>query len=69
MPTTVPGLPQDTVRMPICWFRPADEKGGEGRERFGLHRFPEFMREVDGGQVLWGNGRENSRLTGFKKRG
>jgi sarcosine oxidase len=61
LPTLVPGLPLETVRMPICWFRPADEKGGgqEEGESFGLDRFPVFMREVDGGRVLWGNGREN----------
>lgn len=57
--TLVPGLPLETVRMPICWFRPLDERGGGGSQVFGLDRFPVFMREVDGGQVLWGNGREN----------
>ncbi|MFD5654250.1 N-methyl-L-tryptophan oxidase [Streptomyces sp. NPDC127039] len=54
LPTLVPGLPLEAVRMPICWFRPGD--GGKG---FELDRFPVFMREIDGGRVLWGNGREN----------
>ncbi|CAL9394335.1 Monomeric sarcosine oxidase [Streptomyces sp. enrichment culture] len=54
LPTLVPGLPLETIRMPICWFRPAD-----GGRSFALDQFPVFMREIDGGRVLWGNGREN----------
>jgi sarcosine oxidase len=54
LPTLVPGLPLETIRMPICWFRP-----GDGGKSFTLDQFPVFMREIDGGRVLWGNGREN----------
>ncbi|MEU6477520.1 FAD-dependent oxidoreductase [Streptomyces sp. NPDC047017] len=69
--TLLPRLPLETVRMPICWFRPATGTGGDGGDDsagsrdsaggkdFGLDRFPVFMREAGGGQVLWGNGREN----------
>jgi sarcosine oxidase len=54
LPTLVAGLPLETIRMPICWFRPGDS----GRS-FELDQFPVFMREMDDGRVLWGNGREN----------
>ncbi|MFD9895034.1 N-methyl-L-tryptophan oxidase [Amycolatopsis sp. NPDC059027] len=53
LPTLVPGLPLDAIRMPINWFAPDGD-----REPFALHRFPVFMRQLDDGRVLWGNGRE-----------
>ncbi|GDY60208.1 hypothetical protein SVIO_108310 [Streptomyces violaceusniger] len=56
--TLLPGLPLETVRMPISWFRPS-AAGGEAKADFDLDRFPVFMRELDHGPVLWGNGREN----------
>jgi sarcosine oxidase len=49
----VPGLPLSTLRMPITWFR-----SGTGDDRYTLDRFPVFMRDLPGGQVLWGNGSE-----------
>ncbi|MFE0329108.1 N-methyl-L-tryptophan oxidase [Streptomyces sp. NPDC058960] len=51
----VPGLPVETYRMPITWFRP--RAGHE--DGFGLADLPVFMREIEGGRVLWGNGAEN----------
>ncbi|MBD3003817.1 N-methyl-L-tryptophan oxidase [Streptomyces sp. 5-10] len=56
--TLLPGLPLETIRMPISWFRPS-AAGGEAKADFDLDRFPVFMRELDHGPVLWGNGREN----------
>ncbi|WP_077801575.1 N-methyl-L-tryptophan oxidase [Streptomyces sp. JHA26] len=53
LPSLVEGLPLETLRMPLTWFRPADDDG-----TFDLTRFPVFMRETDEGPVLWGNGRE-----------
>ncbi|MEU0915494.1 N-methyl-L-tryptophan oxidase [Streptomyces althioticus] len=47
----VPGLPLEVVRMPTTWFTP-----DEPHERFALNRLPVFMREIDGGDVLWGHG-------------
>ncbi|MEU1037788.1 N-methyl-L-tryptophan oxidase [Streptomyces sp. NPDC005907] len=49
----VPGLPLETLRMPITWFRPL-----EADRAFDLDRFPVFMRELDDGRVVWGNGAE-----------
>ena len=37
--------------MPTTWFTP-----DEPHERFALNRLPVFMREIDGGDVLWGHG-------------
>jgi sarcosine oxidase len=49
-------LPITARRMPMFWFEgphPADtEPGG----RFDLDGFPVFIREIDGGHVLWGHG-------------
>ncbi|UUV31218.1 N-methyl-L-tryptophan oxidase [Amycolatopsis roodepoortensis] len=39
------------VRMPVTWFRPDG-----GADHFRLAEFPVFMRELDGGTVLWGCG-------------
>ncbi|MFI9456568.1 N-methyl-L-tryptophan oxidase [Amycolatopsis sp. NPDC052450] len=39
------------VRMPVTWFEPDGDAG-----RFRLAEFPVFMRELDGGTVLWGCG-------------
>ncbi|MFF8033535.1 MULTISPECIES: N-methyl-L-tryptophan oxidase [unclassified Streptomyces] len=50
----VGGLPLQTVRMPITWFRPLEPRD----ESFGLEQFPVFMRELDEGTILWGNGAE-----------
>jgi sarcosine oxidase len=47
----VPGLPLEVVRMPTTWFTPEAP-----HERFTLRRLPVFMRELDGGDVLWGHG-------------
>ncbi|MGX1673438.1 N-methyl-L-tryptophan oxidase [Streptomyces sp. NPDC055400] len=47
----VPGLPLEVVRMPTTWFTPEVPD-----ERFTLGRLPVFMRELDGGDVLWGHG-------------
>ncbi|WP_063795360.1 MULTISPECIES: N-methyl-L-tryptophan oxidase [Streptomyces] len=49
----VEGLPLETLRMPLTWFRPVVEDSG-----YDLERFPVFMRETEEGPVLWGNGRE-----------
>jgi sarcosine oxidase len=49
----VPGLPLTTLRMPITWFR-----SGADDKRHALDRFPVFMRDLPGGEVLWGNGSE-----------
>ncbi|MFD8462302.1 N-methyl-L-tryptophan oxidase [Streptomyces antimycoticus] len=53
LPALVKGLPLETLRMPLTWFRPVDDDGG-----FDLERFPVFMRETEEGPVLWGNGCE-----------
>ncbi|MEU3995967.1 N-methyl-L-tryptophan oxidase [Streptomyces fungicidicus] len=50
----VGGLPLRTVRMPITWYRPLEQ----GDESFALEQFPVFMRELDDGTILWGNGTE-----------
>jgi len=47
----VPSLPLEVVRMPTTWFTPA-----RPHERFTLRRLPVFMRELDGGDVIWGHG-------------
>lgn len=47
----VPGLPLEVVRMPTTWFTP-----GTPDERYTLERLPVFMRELDGGDVIWGHG-------------
>ncbi|MBB1243610.1 N-methyl-L-tryptophan oxidase [Streptomyces durbertensis] len=47
----VPDLPLEVVRMPTTWFTPA-----EPRPRFTLENLPVFMRELDGGDVIWGHG-------------
>ncbi|MFE7840547.1 N-methyl-L-tryptophan oxidase [Streptomyces sp. NPDC057474] len=47
----VPDLPLEVVRMPTTWFTPAVPD-----ERFTLGRLPVFMRELDGGDVIWGHG-------------
>ncbi|SCK31567.1 sarcosine oxidase [Streptomyces sp. WMMB 714] len=47
----VPGMPLETLRMPITWFRSTAVDG-----RHALDRFPVFMRDLPGGEVLWGNG-------------
>ncbi|WP_410585525.1 N-methyl-L-tryptophan oxidase [Amycolatopsis sp. lyj-108] len=39
------------VRMPVTWFEPDGDA-----DRFRLAEFPVFMRELDGGTVLWGCG-------------
>ncbi|MFI1399327.1 N-methyl-L-tryptophan oxidase [Streptomyces sp. NPDC020681] len=49
----VPGLPLETVRMPMTWFRPLEPDGS-----FTLEEFPVFMRELDDGRVLRGSGME-----------
>ncbi|MFC4608143.1 N-methyl-L-tryptophan oxidase [Streptomyces maoxianensis] len=51
--TLVPGLPLESVRMPITWFRPLEPDG-----TFNLESFPVFMRELDDSRVLWGSGTE-----------
>lgn len=51
--TLVPRLPLETVRMPITWFRPLVADAS-----FELEQFPVFMREMDDGLILWGNGME-----------
>ncbi|WP_158890641.1 N-methyl-L-tryptophan oxidase [Amycolatopsis anabasis] len=48
----VPGL--RVVRMPVTWFRPADESVS-----YALPDFPVFMREIAEGTVLWGCGAES----------
>lgn len=52
--TLVPGLPLETVRMPLTWYAP----DARARQRFTLERFPVFMRELPSGAVLWGCGSE-----------
>jgi sarcosine oxidase len=47
----VPGLPAEAVRMPMTWFRPADDPAA-----FALERFPVFIRELDDGTAIWGHG-------------
>ncbi|WP_328678283.1 N-methyl-L-tryptophan oxidase [Streptomyces sp. NBC_00322] len=49
----VPGLPLETVRMPITWFRQL-----EPDDSFTLDSFPVFMRELDDVRVLRGSGME-----------
>ncbi|MER7862455.1 N-methyl-L-tryptophan oxidase [Amycolatopsis japonica] len=51
MPTLTPLPGLRVVRMPVTWFEPED-----GTDRFRLADFPVFMRELDGGTVLWGCG-------------
>jgi sarcosine oxidase len=40
--------------MPITWFRPLEPHD----DTFRLEQFPVFMRELDEGTILWGNGAE-----------
>ncbi len=47
----VPDLPLEVVRMPTTWFTPVTPD-----PRFTLERLPVFMRELDGGDVIWGHG-------------
>jgi sarcosine oxidase len=47
----VPELPLEVVRMPTTWFAPVTPDPA-----FALVRLPVFMRELDGGDVLWGHG-------------
>ncbi len=49
----VPGLPLESVRTPITWFRPIEPDGS-----FTLEEFPVFVRELDDSRVLRGNGTE-----------
>ncbi|BBC32420.1 hypothetical protein SGFS_037140 [Streptomyces graminofaciens] len=53
LPALLPGLPLDTVRTPVTWFRPLESDGD-----FELEGFPAFVRELDDGRVLWGSGLE-----------
>ncbi|KJY42785.1 sarcosine oxidase [Streptomyces sp. NRRL B-1568] len=47
----VPELPLEVVRMPTTWFTPVQPD-----PRFTLENLPVFMRELDGGDVIWGHG-------------
>jgi sarcosine oxidase len=49
----LPDLALTTLRMPLTWFR-----SRTGDKRFEIDHFPVFMRELPGGEVLWGNGSE-----------
>ncbi|MGI5375556.1 N-methyl-L-tryptophan oxidase [Streptomyces sp. CA-251387] len=51
LPALLPGLPLQTVRTPVSWFRPLEPNSG-----FELESFPVFLREVDDGRLLWGHG-------------
>ncbi|MFI6344299.1 FAD-dependent oxidoreductase [Streptomyces sp. NPDC050560] len=51
LPALLPGLPLETVRMPVTWFRPFEPDGD-----FDLERFPAFLRQLEDGRVLWGHG-------------
>lgn len=53
LPALLPGLPLETARMPITWFRPLEPDAD-----FDLENFPAFVRELDGARTLWGNGME-----------
>ena len=48
----VPGLPLAPRRSPLYWFRPRDPRS----EEFHLDRFPAFIWDRAGGEVLWGHG-------------
>ena len=50
--TLVPGLPLAPRRTPLYWFRPRDP----GSDEFRLGRFPAFIWDRGGGEVLWGHG-------------
>ncbi|MFF3850478.1 FAD-dependent oxidoreductase [Streptomyces sp. NPDC002328] len=53
LPALLPGLPLDTVRTSVTWFRPLEPSGD-----FEVDCFPPFLRELDDGRTLWGSGRE-----------
>ncbi len=48
----VTGLPLAPRRTPLFWFRPRDPRS----EEFRLDRFPAFIWDRGGGEVLWGHG-------------
>lgn len=47
----VPTLPLAPLRTPMTWFEPKTDAGA-----YDLEDFPVFIREVPGGQVIWGHG-------------
>jgi sarcosine oxidase len=47
----VPALPLAPLRTPMTWFEPKSDARG-----YDLEDFPVFIREVPGGQVIWGHG-------------
>jgi sarcosine oxidase len=51
LPALLPGVPLQTFRMPLTWFRPLEPDGD-----FDLDSFPLFQRELDDGRILWGAG-------------
>ncbi|GAA2259087.1 hypothetical protein GCM10010145_33620 [Streptomyces ruber] len=51
LPALLPGLPLETVRAPVTWWRPL-----EPGDDFGPEAFPAFARELEDGRVLWGDG-------------
>ncbi|MEU0102477.1 FAD-dependent oxidoreductase [Streptomyces sp. NPDC006267] len=53
LPSLVPGIPLETYRAPVTWFRPLEPDAG-----FTLEEFPVFVREFDDGRVLHGGGAE-----------
>ncbi|MFG2791796.1 N-methyl-L-tryptophan oxidase [Streptomyces sp. NPDC048419] len=54
LPALLPGLPLQTVRMPLTWFRELEADSG-----FDAESFPSFRRELDDGRILWGNGAQD----------
>lgn len=47
----LPGLPLETVRMPMTWYPP-----GDAAADLTLDRFPVFLRELGAGMTIWGHG-------------
>ncbi|MEU6057338.1 FAD-dependent oxidoreductase [Streptomyces sp. NPDC047097] len=54
LPSLVPGLPLETRRAPVAWFRPLEPDAG-----LTLDEFPAFAREFDDGRILHGSGTEH----------
>ena len=49
----VPGLPLETLRTPMNWFKAHDDAT---RKQFAVDDFPVFIRYVDQNRSLWGHG-------------
>ncbi|MGY6026512.1 N-methyl-L-tryptophan oxidase [Streptomyces spinosirectus] len=55
LPALLPGLPLQTVRMPLARFRELETDSG-----FDPESFPSFRRELDDGRILWGSGTQDT---------